>query len=72
MPSVSLNAHFDGQSIILDEPFEIPNNARLLVTVVPPATDFDRDQWATLAGTGIAGAYGDDEPEYSTADVRQP
>jgi len=72
MPSVSLNAHFDGQSIILDEPFEIPNNARLLVTVVPPATDLDRGQWATLAGTGIAGAYGDDEPEYSTADVRQP
>jgi hypothetical protein len=72
MPSVSLNAHFDGQSIILDEPFEIPTNARLLVTLVPSATDFDRGHWATVAGTGIAGAYGDDEPEYSPADVRRP
>lgn len=62
MPSVSLNAHFDGQLIVLDEPFEIPNNARLLVTVVPPATDFDRDQWATLAGTGIAGPTGTTSP----------
>lgn len=71
MPSITLNAHFDGESIVLDEPFELPNNARLLVTVVAPATDFDRDPWANLAGSGLAGAYGDDEPEYTQADVRR-
>ena len=37
MPAVSLNAHFDGQHIQLDEPFELPRNAQLLVTVLKPS-----------------------------------
>ncbi|NEX20285.1 hypothetical protein G3480_08150 [Thiorhodococcus mannitoliphagus] len=72
MPSITLNAHFDGQSIILDEPFQLPSNARLLVTVVSPSMDAEREPWADLAGTGLAQAYGDDEPEYSLTDVRHP
>jgi len=70
MPSITLSAHFDGHAIVLDEPFEFPNNAQLLVTVVAPATDFDRDPWVNLGGAGLAGAYGDDDPEYTPADVR--
>ncbi len=72
MPSITLNAHFDGQSIVLDEPFELPGNARLLVTVVSPSLDGDRAQWSDLAGSGLALAFGDAEPEYSLADVRRP
>ena len=72
LPSITLNAHFDGQSIVLDEPFELPSNARLLVTVVSPLMDGDRTQWFDLAGSGLATAYGDDEPEYSLAHVRRP
>jgi hypothetical protein len=68
----ALNAHFDGQSIVLDEPFELPSNARLLVTVVSPLMDSDRAQWSDLAGSGLALAYGDDEPEYRLTDVRRP
>ncbi|QVL51098.1 MAG: hypothetical protein KFB96_12285 [Thiocapsa sp.] len=71
MPSITLNAHFDGQSIVLDEPFELPGNARLLVTVVSPSLDGDRAQWSDLAGSGLALAFGDAEPE-SLADVRRP
>jgi hypothetical protein len=63
MPSVTLNAHFDGQSIVLDEPFELPGNARLLVTVVSPALDGDLAHWSDLAGSGLALAYGDDQPK---------
>ncbi|WP_242482289.1 hypothetical protein [Thiocystis violacea] len=71
MPSITLNAHFDGQSIILDEPFQLPRNARLLVTVMPPSMDAERETWADLAVTGLAHAYGDDEPEYTLMDVRR-
>jgi hypothetical protein len=56
MPSITLNAHFDGRSIVLDGPFELPNDARLLATVVAPAIDVDREQWANLAVAGIAAA----------------
>ncbi|QVL51091.1 MAG: hypothetical protein KFB96_12245 [Thiocapsa sp.] len=72
MPGITLNAHFDGQSIVLDEPFEIPGNARLLVTMVSPSMDGDRAQWSNLAGSGLALAHGDDEPEYRLTDVRRP
>jgi hypothetical protein len=72
MPSITLNAHFDGQSIVLDEPFELPSHARLLVTVVSPLMDSDRAQWSDLAGSGLALAYGDDEPEYRLTDVKRP
>lgn len=34
MPSVSLKAHYDGERILLDEPFEIPPNSPLMVTVL--------------------------------------
>ncbi|HSO81914.1 hypothetical protein [Thiocapsa sp.] len=72
MPGITLSAHFGGQSIVLDEPFEIPGNARLLVTVVSPSMDGDRAQWSDLAGSGLALVYGDDEPEYRLTDVRRP
>jgi hypothetical protein len=71
MPSITLNAHFDGQSIILDEPFQLPANARLSVTVVSPSMDAERESWADLAGTGLTHAYGDDEPECALTDVRR-
>ena len=35
-----------------------------------PAADSDRAQWAQVAVTSLARAYGDDEPEYSIADVK--
>ncbi len=72
MPSITLKAHYDGRSIQLDEPFELPANARLLITLVEPAMDADREQWANLAGEGLARAYGDDEPDYGPGDLRRP
>jgi hypothetical protein len=72
MPSITLTAHFDGQSIILDEPFQLPDHARLLVTVLSPSMDGDHAQWSDLAGSGLALAYGDDESEYRLTDVKHP
>ena len=75
MISVTLRAHYDGEHIVLDEPFEIPVNAPLTVTVLAPAaSEHDRERerasWAALSAWNLARAYGDDEPEYTVADLR--
>lgn len=72
MPSVTLKAHYDGERIRLDEPFDLPRNALLLVTVVPlPESDGDRVAWLAASSAGLARAFGDNEPEYTQADIRR-
>ena len=63
MPTVSLRAHYDGERIQLDEPFDLPPDVPLLVTVLVPETDHDRESWITAARQSLARAYGEDEPE---------
>jgi hypothetical protein len=67
MTTVALSAHFDGEKIQLDEPYRLPENSRLVVVVLP--SDDDRQEWARLAAQQLARAYGDTEPEYTTADL---
>lgn len=70
MPSVTLKAHYDGTTIRLDEPFNLPEGARLMVTVLETTqSDQDRAGWIDLSARGLARAYGDSEPEYSIADI---
>ncbi len=66
MGAVSLQAHFDGDQILLDEPFELKPNTRLLITVMPSPRpeDDERQDWLTLSLQGLQRAYEDDEPEY--------
>jgi hypothetical protein len=73
MPTVTLKAHFDGKHIVLDEPFEIPPNTRLAVTVLTATggDDLDRATWAAAVAANLARAYGNEEPEYSAADLKQ-
>lgn len=68
MPTAILKAHYDGEHIVLDEPFQLPANAPLIVTVIAP--DDERSEWAALGAQNLARAYGDDEPEYTTADLK--
>ena len=70
MPTVSLKAHYDGKNIRLDVPYDLPEDAQLIVTILEPAPpDSERARWADLSARGLARAYGDSEPEYSMADV---
>ncbi|MEW6350510.1 MAG: hypothetical protein AB1646_15710 [Thermodesulfobacteriota bacterium] len=71
MPAVTLKAHFDGERIVLDEPFEIPPNSPLMVTVLPSFEAVAEEDWILAARKALSGAYGPDEPEYSTEDLRQ-
>ena len=71
MSAINLKAHFDGESIRLDEPFELPINAQLIVTVLSTSSDDNaRAEWRELSSDGLTRAYGADEPEYSDADIR--
>jgi hypothetical protein len=65
METRTLRAHFDGNQILLDEPFELEPNTELLIIVLPKASVEEREDWARLSLESLARAYGDDEPEYS-------
>ncbi len=68
MPTAILKAHYDGEHIVLDEQFKLPTNVALIVTVFAP--DAERSEWAELGMQGLSRAYGDDEPEYTEADLK--
>ena len=75
MPNVSLHAHFDGRQIVLDEPYDLPPNISLIVTVlsesVPPVKDGDSErEWLASAMASDAFAFLADEAEdiYTVAD----
>jgi len=70
MPAVTLKAHFNGKQIVLDEPFDLPAHSSLMVTVLPKEEATEDAQWRSLAADALSRAYGDDEPDYSDADVK--
>jgi hypothetical protein len=71
MPSVSLRAHYDGERIQLDEPFELPPDVPLLVTVLQPEADSDRAAWSEASRQALARAFGESEPEYTLDDLQK-
>lgn len=70
MSSVTLKAHYDGKYIVLDEPFELPTDAQLAVTVLPLDDSIEREEWTAVSARNLARAYGNDEPEYTLADLK--
>ncbi len=73
MSAVSLKAHYDGERIVLDEPFDLPPNSPLIVTVISEAGDpaADRAQWTALSTLALARAYSDLEPDYTLSDLER-
>ncbi len=67
---ITLPAHFDGEHIRLDEPFELKPETRLLVTVLPQH-DEEATSWLRLSGSHLERAYGEEEAEYPTTTLRQ-
>lgn len=63
METISLPAHFDGEQILLDEPFELEPNVKLIVTVLSKDEN-ERENWRFLAKQSLALAYGNNEPDY--------
>lgn len=66
MDTITIRAHFDGERILLDEPFELEPNAPLIVTVLPKnQLDAEHEGWLRLSKKGLEAACGEDEVEYS-------
>lgn len=65
MPAVTLKAHYDGEQIRLDEPFEIPPNTPLIVTVLTGTEAVMGDDWVRRARERLSAAYDSDEPEHT-------
>ena len=70
MPAVTLKAHFNGKQIVLDEPFDLMPDSQLMVTVMTREDSSEDAHWQNLAVSGLAKAYGENEPEYSLADIK--
>jgi hypothetical protein len=71
--AIRLRAHYDGEKIILDEPFELEPETELIVTIVQPGgLGEEHDDWLRLSMSGLARAYGDDEPEYTMDMIKEP
>jgi len=71
MPTVTLQAHYDGRRIVLDEPYDMPANTPLMVTVLPASSDADsEDAWLRAASSSGAFAFLADPAEdiYTLAD----
>jgi hypothetical protein len=71
MASVALPAHYDGERIVLDEPYDLPVNAALVVTVLPSSAEGDTEEtWLRSAIAGGAFAFLADPAEdiYTAAD----
>lgn len=74
MTAVTLKAHYDGKQVCLDEPCDLQPGAKLTVTVISCSDDAleeEGEAWYVLSQQGLARAYGDDEPDYSDAVLRE-
>lgn len=69
MPSVTLRAHFNGTHVILDESYSLEPNTKLLVTVLSDDESAEREDWLQFSSGRLDEAFGDDEPEYTFADL---
>ena len=76
MPPVALQAHFDGERIVLDEPFDLPPHAALIVTVLPltagPETDSEEAWLHTAAGSDAFAFLTDPAEDIYTVEDGEP
>ncbi len=64
MEIVNLPARFDGKHILLNEPYELEPNAKLVVSVIQ-MDDETEDELTHFSLANLERAFDDDEPEYS-------
>ena len=64
----SVSARYDDGRVVFDEEVAIPSNARLLVAILEDS-DPDRTDFLALSATRFADAFGEDEVEYTEADI---
>ena len=72
MPMIAVSAHFDGERIRLDEPFDLKPNTKLIVTILAEKEPgSDHESWSNLSSQRLEDAYGKNEPEYSSNLIKE-
>ncbi len=75
MKPITLKAHYGGEQICFDEPYQLGPDAKLAVIVVPrwdKTPDEQKAEWFEPSRQSLARAYSDDEPEYSHCITKPP
>ena len=74
MPTIALQAHYDGQRIVLDEPYDLPVNASLMVTLLPASSEADSEEVGlrAAASSGTFAFLADPAEDIYTADDGEP
>ncbi|MDQ1613326.1 MAG: hypothetical protein QOG00_3257 [Pyrinomonadaceae bacterium] len=68
----TLRAHFDGNQILLDDPYELEPDTKLIVTILPKdASEPEREAWLRLSKTKLEAAYVEDEADYSSDLIKE-
>ncbi len=72
-PLITLPAHYDGSSIVLDTDFNLQPNDKLLITVLQYETDMDeKKEWTASSLSQLNKLYTEDEPEYPVSLIKEP
>ena len=72
MSTLSFRAHFDGKKVCLDEPANLAPNTPLLITVLTEdKSQSERAAWLAASQESLTRAYGENEPDYSAAIIRE-
>ena len=70
MHTVSIQAHFDGKYILLDEPVQLEPNTKLIVTVLLKQ-DEEYKSWLRLSAHALEQAYHENEEDYSLSLIKE-
>ena len=70
--TTTVEAIYENGKLTLTQALPLPERTPVTVTIKTgePASDAERAAWLKLSETGLARAYGDDEPEYNVGDVK--
>lgn len=68
---ITLPAHFNGESTILDTPFELKSDDKLLVTVLFSSSHTEeKDGWFDVSANQLNRAYSEEELQYSQVTIK--
>jgi hypothetical protein len=63
----------DAQHLKLSQSLTIPPGSKIFITITQEEDlAGEPEAWARLSAQGLAGAYGEQEPEYSPASITKP
>ena len=66
----ALKAMYDGQKVLFEQEANIPVNSKLIVILLD---DHGEDEdWYNFSARNMNRAYGDHEPDYTDASVKEP